>query len=231
MIKRSAVKKPRYKLPKFVATKYPPLTSEPELKRTIKEQNALNRARSKKMENRVAAVLKGRRVLLSGAAAQYKGDVEVRFENYPGGYIIECKLSAQTKGNDKEPHIRLQFSWFPKMHEEAVSMNMKFCILIVNFLGSTRDYVFIRKDIVAMLIKRYKTPYAATVSTLATEAKLLDLTKTKGGKPRVGHTLERRELEDNMITVNNMQGVRVIVPDGEYLVMHIDNFATITSHM
>lgn len=230
MIKKKAVK-PKHKLPKYVATKYPPLTSENELKRTVKEQNALNRARSKKMENRIADVLHGRRVLLSGAAAQYKGDVEVRFNNYPGGYIIECKLSAQTKGNNREPHIRLQFSWFPKMHDEAVKMNMKFCILIVNFLHSTRDYVFIRKNIVGMLIEKYHTPYAETLRILSTESPLLDLTKTKGGKIRVGHTLERRELEDSMITVNNMQGVRVLVPDGEYVVLHIDSYATITSHM
>lgn len=228
MIKKKAVK-PKHKLPKYVATKYPPLTSDNELKRTVKEQNALNRSRSKSMENRVAKVLHGRRVLLSGAAAQYKGDVEVRFENYPGGYIIECKLSAQTKGN--EPHIRLQFEWFPKMHKEAVLMNMKFCLLIVNFLGSTRDYVFIRKDIVDMLINRYHTPYAETLYGLSINTILLDLTKTKGGKVRVGHTLEKKELEENMTTVNTMQGVRVIVPDGEYLVLHIDTFATITSHM
>lgn len=230
MIKKTAVKKPRHKLPKFVATKYPPLTSEIELKRTVKEQNALNRARSKKMENRVAEVLHGRRVLLSGAAAQYKGDVEVRFNNYPGGYIIECKLSAQTKGNNKEPHIRLKFEWFPKMHEEAIAMNMKFCILVVNFLGSTRDYVFIRKDIVDMLLHKYETPYSLELQLLS-QAPILDLTKTKGGKPRVGVTLERKTLEEAMIFVNKMQGIRVLVPDGEYLVLHIDTYATITRHM
>ena len=97
MIKKKAVK-PKHKLPKYVATKYPPLTSENELKRTIKQQNALNRSRSKSMENRVAKVLGGRRVLMSGAAAAYKGDVEVRFKNNPSGYIVECKVGKSAKG-------------------------------------------------------------------------------------------------------------------------------------
>lgn len=218
-----------YKIPKEVKTKYPPLTSAVQLERTRKEQNALNRSRSKAMENRVAKTLHGRRVLLSGAAAAYKGDVEVRFENYPSGYIVECKLSAQSK--EMEPHIKLQFYWFPKMHEEAKHMGSKFSVLIVNFLGNTRDYVFVRKDIVDMLIHRYHTPHTDTLYKLSTETNILDLRTNKSGKPLVGYTLKRSEMEAGMKAINGMSGVRILVPDGEYLILHIDIWAKLVEHM
>lgn len=212
-----------------IATKYPPLTSENQLARTRKEQNALNRSRSKSMENRVAKVLHGRRVLLSGAAAAYKGDVEVRFNNYPSGYIVECKLSAQSK--ELQPHIKLKFAWFPKMHEEAKNMGSKFSVLIVNFLGNTRDYVFVRKDVVDMLINRYHTPYADTLSALCSQAITLDLRTNKNGKALIGDTLRRSEIESNMTKINDIAGVKILVPDGEYLIVHIDIWAMITAHM
>lgn len=239
MIKRKTVKrhkvteakpiKKKVAIPKGVATKYPPLTSEDQYKRTRKEQNALNRSRSKSMENRVAKVLNGRRVLLSGAAAAYKGDVEVRFNNYPKGYIVECKLSAQSK--EAEPHIKLQFRWFPKMHEEATNMGSAFSLLIVNFLGNTRDYVFVRQDIVDMLVRKYHTPYADIVYDLSTQTEVLDLRTNKSGKALIGYTLQRSELESHMKDVRGYKGVRVLVPDGEYLVLHIDAWAQFVEHM
>lgn len=217
------------KIPKQTATKYPPLTSENELKRSRKEQNALNRQRSKSMETRVAKVLRGRRVLLSGAASAYKGDVEVRFDNYPGGYIAECKLSAQSKRDG--PHIKLQFYWFPKIHEEAKNMGSKFGVLIVNFLGNTRDYVFIRKDVAKLLIHRYHTPYVDTLSKLLVDTTLLDLRTNTHGKTLIGYTLTRVMLETNMISIDGMNGVRVLIPDGEYLIIHIDTWAKMVAHM
>ncbi len=232
MIRKKKVEKKTkkvYKIPKEVVTKYPPLTSSSALERTRKEQNALNRARSKSMENRVAKVLGGRRVLMSGAAAAYKGDVEVRFDNYPSGYIVECKLSAQSK--EAEPNIKLQFYWFPKMHEEAKHMGSKFSVLIVNFLGNTRDYVFVRQDIVDMLINRYHTPYADTLYKLSRDTNLLDLRTNKSGKTLIGYTLSRSQIETGMKAVDGMSGVRVLVPDGEYLILHIDVWAKLTEHM
>lgn len=221
--------KKEYKIHRDVVTKYPPLTSVDALTKTRKEQNALNRSRSKSMENRVAKVLGGRRVLLSGAAAAYKGDVEVRFNNYPSGYIVECKLSAQSK--ELEPHIKLQFYWFPKMHAEAKNMGSKFSVLIVNFLGNTRDYVFIRNDVAKMLISRYHTPYADVLTRLLTETLVLDLRTNKSGKPLIGATLKRSLMESNMLTIGGMSGVRMLVPDGEYLIIHIDIWSKMVAHM
>lgn len=221
--------KKKVAIPKGVATKYPPLTSENQYQKTRKEQNALNRSRSKAMENRVAKVLNGRRVLLSGAAANYKGDVEVRFNNYPKGYIVECKLSAQSKAS--EPHIKLQHAWFPKMHEEAINMGSAFSLLIVNFLGNTRDYVFVRKDIVDMLIHKYHTPYMDVVYDLLRLSSVIEMRTNKKGKPLAGYTLQRSELESSMVEVKGFRGVRALTPDGEYLILHIDTWAKFTEHM
>jgi hypothetical protein len=226
---RKKVEKTLNSIPKSVATKYPPLTSEIQLKRTVKEQNALNRARSKAMENRVAKVLGGRRVLMSGAAAAYKGDVEVRFDNYPSGYIVECKLSAQSKKS--EPYISLVFKWFPKMQEEAKNMGSKFSVLIVNFLGNTRDYVFVRRDVVMQVIKRYKSPLGAQLNKLLEESQLFDIRTNKSGKDVKSYSLRRSVLEAGMTKVDDIAGVRYLVPDGEYLVLHIDVWAKATEHM
>lgn len=214
------------KVNKEIVTKYPPLTSEAERVKTRKQQNALNRARSKSMENRVAKVLGGRRVLMSGAAAAYKGDVEVIFKNNPSGYIVECKLSAQSKEN--EPYINIQFKWLPKMHQEAINMGVRFCILIINFLGNTRDYVFVREDIVQKVIHKYESPFNDILTAMWEESNTLDLRTTKTGKKKVGHSLDRSVLENSMKTIKGMKATRLIMPDGVYLVMHIDAWALIT---
>lgn len=210
-------------------TKYPPLTSEAVYKKTRKDQNALNRSRSKAMENRIAKVLHGRRVLLSGASAAYKGDVEVRFNNYPSGYIVECKLSAQSK--EYEPYIILLFKWFPKMQEEAKNMGSKFSILIVNFLGNTRDYVFVRRDIVEKLIHKYESPYASILLQLLDTTDIVDVRTNKNGKALISYKLVRSFVEKSMNKVDGIAGLRMIVPDGEYLIIHIDTWALATKHM
>lgn len=229
MIRRKVKPKKKIKAVDVARNNIKPLTSKNELQRSRKEQNALNRSRSKAMENRVAKVLHGRRVLLSGAASAYKGDVEVRFENYPGGYIVECKLSSMVL--NKEPLIYMIFEWFPKIHEEAKNMNAKFGIVVINFLGNTRDYVFIRKDIVDLLIHRYHSPYGDALYTLFTTAPVIDISHTKTGKIKGMCQVFRKDLESNMTTVDSISGMRLIVPDGEYLVLHIDTFARITKHM
>lgn len=216
-------------LRKPAKTKYAPLTSERQLEKTVKERNALNKARSKAMERRIAKVLRGRRVPMSGAAAQYKGDVEIPFENFPGKYIIECKLTAQMKGS--EPVMRLQFSWFPKLHEEATSMNAKFGIFIMHFHGNNNDYVFVRLDIVDKLIRFYRSPYGLTLQQLLAVSARLDWRTDLKGKPRSSYSLQRRELEVNMINVNGMRGVRALLPDAEYLILQLVDFVFVTEHM
>jgi len=209
--------------------KFPPLTSERQLEKTKKEINALNKSRSKAMERRIAKVLRGRRVPMSGAAAQYKGDVEIPFENFPGKYIIECKLTAQLKGS--EPVMRLQFAWFPKLHEEARNMNAKFGIFVLHYHGNNNDYIFVRIDIIDKLIRVYRTPYGLTLQQLLAVSAILDWRTDGKGKPRVSYSLQRRELESNMINVNGMRGVRAILPDGVYLILQLIDFIAVTEHM
>ncbi len=229
MIKRKMIYVKKNKPHKHVENKYPPITSLETYQRTRKEQNALNRARSKSMENRVAKMLHGRRVLLSGAAAAYKGDVEVRFNNYPGGYIVECKLSAQTKGHD--PYILLNLGWFPKIQTEAISMGSKFAVLIINFLGKTRDFVFVRTDIIEKLIHKYDSPLAPQLIYLLSHVNTIDLRYNKSNKKITATTLPRKILDDAMIIVNGVSGVKCITHDGEYLVIHIDTWYEAVKHM
>jgi hypothetical protein len=168
---------------------------------------------------------------MSGAAAQYKGDVEIPFYNYPGKYIIECKLSAQRKSNGTdEPMIRIAFPWFPKLHEEARNMDAKFGILIIHYLGYNDDYVFIRRHIIDLLTTRYRSPYADILTNLASLAPVLDFRFNKD-KPKSGHNLQRKDIEKAMIDISGMRGVKFITPDGEYLIIHLSAFKLITEHL
>lgn len=209
---------------------YAPLTSEKQINDTVKAINLKNKQRAKAMERRIAKVLRGRRVPMSGAAAQYKGDVEIPFVNYPGKYIIECKLSAQLQKNTYEPMMRITFSWFPKLHQEAKNMAAKFGVLIIHFQNFTNDYVFVRRDIVDKLITYYHTPFSLELMDLRDITPILDW-RTVRGKSRVSYNVYRKELEDNMKDVKGFKGVRVLIPDGEYLVLHLDTFNTMVSHM
>lgn len=201
-----------------------PLTSEKHLKDAIKKRNELNKQRSKAMERNIAAKLRGTRVPMSGAMRQYKGDVEIPFINHPGKYIIECKLSSQRNNTSGEPQLRLVFDWFTKLHSEAKSINAKFGVLIIHFQQFSNDYVFIRSDIVQMLIKRYGITMAETIRKLFSVAAVIDWRYDKKGKARSGYNVQRKELERDMITVNDIKGLRVFIPDGEYLVLHLDSF-------
>jgi hypothetical protein len=209
--------------------KYPPLTSETQLQDTVRKRNATNKRRSKDMERRIARTLRGRRVPMSGAAAQYKGDVEIPFVNFPGKYIIECKLSSQ-KNEEHGSFIVVKFEWLPKLHAEVISMSAKFGVLIINFLGSTRDYVFVRRDIVDMLLNKYRTPYADVLVQLVSLAPLIDVRETPNHKIKVAHRFIRDTMDKQMVEIAGMKGVRYMLPDAEYLVIHLDTFNMLLEH-
>ncbi len=206
--------------------KVPPLTSETALKKKRKEINATNRQRSKTMENRVAKILRGRRIPNSGANAAYKGDVEVELVNNPGKYIAECKLSAQRTKYD-EPILSLRFDWFPKFHMEARNMNAKFGIMVIHYEYFANDYVFVRRDILDMLISKYATQYAIELLAIANSAPLLDLRFRQNGEPRLAVPLVRSTLEDAMTSFNGLSGCNAILPDGIYTILYLDTFARV----
>jgi len=206
------------------AYKEAPLTSEIQLENEVAKRNALNKQRAKAMERRVARYLKGSRIPMSGAMAQYKGDVTIPFVNNPGGYLIECKLSAQApKGI---PQIRLFYSWFPKIHSEAKSMPMmKFGIVIIHYHQKSDDYVFIRRDIVEKLITKYESVFAKELAVLL-DASLLDCSLSNKSFAAT-YNLRKRLLDTRMIEANGLKGMRILLPDSEYLVMYISGFRTV----
>jgi|SRR5215216_1206290 len=216
---------------KKIKRKNPPLTSAKTLNLERKKTNALNKSRATQMENRVAKVLKGRRIPMSGAAAQFKGDVEVLFENYPGKYIIECKLSAQTKPTTKEPMIPIRLDWFPKITSQASDMNAKFGVLIVHYKDHGNDYVFVKRTIVTKLMTQYESPYTDILEGLMKLTPVIDMRFTQAGKPRAGYDLQRKDIETAMTHVQGFAGVRALLPDDEYLIMHLSTWRVVTEHM
>ncbi len=209
--------------------KIAPLTSEQQLKKTITERNAKNRARSKAMEHRIAQILRGRRVPMSGAAAKYKGDVEIPFVNYPGAYIIECKLSAQRNVLD-EPKMPIDFAWFPKIQIEARNMNAKFGVLIIHFHGNNNDYVFVRKDVLEKIIYKYETPYADILLRAFDIKNVFDIRYLSNGKPRLRYDLTRNDIENRMIDLGGIYCARFILPDDEYFIVNLTTFRDILAH-
>jgi hypothetical protein len=207
-----------------------PLTSEEHYIQTRQQINALNRKRSKAMERRIAGHLKGRRIPMSGAAAQYKGDVEIPFYNYPGKYIIECKLTAQLNKSGI-PTMTIVFSWLTKIHEEARSMNAKFAVLIVHFQGYGNDYVFMKIDTARLFTDRYRSPYADILFRLMTETNVEDWRYSKKGKPYIAHITPQNEIESAMVEIEGIKGLRVLLPDSEYLIVHLDSFKMLTEHL
>lgn len=207
---------------------YPPMTSEETLKKARRQITKLNKTRSKDMERRIARTLRGRRIPMSGAAAQFKGDVEIPFVNYPGKYIIECKLSAQRHDKDSIPQIRLQFDWLTKLHMESIAMGAKFGVLIIHYKGYNNDYVFMRREDVQLLIERYAVAYELLPClTMAG----LDLRTKANGIPRSGHSIYKNALDSSMQLINGIRCAKFILPDTEYLVFYLQDFKDIVEDL
>lgn len=208
--------------------RYAPLTSEETLKKVRRQITKLNKTRSKEMERRIARTLRGRRIPMSGAAAQFKGDVEIPFINNAGKYIIECKLSAQRNNADATPEIRLQFSWFVKLHLEAIAMGAKFGVLIVHYKGHNNDYVFMRREDVQLLIERYAIGHNL-LPCLTMPG--LDLRTKANGMPRSGHSIYKSAIDVSMQLVNGIRCAKFILPDTEYLVFYLQDFKDIVEDL
>lgn len=220
---------------KMTRKKSIPLISKEQYSETRKKQGTQNKDRSKAMENAIAKYLRGRRVPMSGAAAAYKGDVEIEFENVPGKYLIECKLSAGTT-SDNDKTIRIDYRWFEKHQLDTVAMRAKFGVFILHYLGQdySRDFVLIRmQDVTDLIIIKYQTPYADTLYGLIESTVTLDLRYQKNGTQRTGYNLKRSEIEERLLAnkVGTLQAVKVIIPFGEYLLLTLKDFRDVLAHM
>lgn len=143
------------------------LTSAIELENARLERkkiNAANKARAKQMEREVAKYLRGNRTPGSGAFAAYKSDVQVEFANFPGKYIIECKLT-QSKLADGNKTIYVNFKWLYKLQEEVKAMNARFGVLITHFYKTAyhKDFVFIRMEDLRYIMYNLACPYVSDI--------------------------------------------------------------------
>lgn len=86
------------------------------------------------MEQRIAKLLKGSRVPMSGSGT-LKGDCFVPLDEYRTIYV-ECKLTQN------EMMIMPQ-KWFFKIQQEAKAMRCVFGILVVHFVSESGDWVLI----------------------------------------------------------------------------------------
>jgi hypothetical protein len=226
------IRKKKARIDHFAGIKYdyPPVTSADQVKAVITARNAKNKQRAKSMERRIAETLRGRRVPMSGAHAAYKGDVEIPFVQYPGKYIIECKLSAAVTTTG-ESQLRLQYEWLEKIRIEAENMGARFGVLIIHYHGNNRDYVFINVKVVDMLTRQYDSVYNDIIKQLMTTAPILDIRTTKGGKVLKACMLKRSDLDSHMMQLRGLEGMRLLAADQEYLVMPLDSFKTIVYHL
>lgn len=213
---------------------FPPLTSKQQYTNQRKSGSSRNKDRAKDMERAYAKYLSGERTPLSGALKAYKGDVIVEFQHNPGKLLIECKMSAQIRETTKTSvkQIRIYFSWFPKMHEEAKSTRARFAVLATHYLNTEYafDLVFINEqDVKTLLINQYAVEQSQILAHLLQSAPAIDMRVTKQGKPRTGYNLL-----DTEIIMENYQGVRgmrAITPYGTYLVMYLRDFRDVLTQL
>lgn len=179
------------------------------------------------MERRVAKVLSGQRTPGSGAMARYKGDVTIKFQNYPSPehpskYIIECKLSDGHNRNGALMPIELK--WFAKIQQEAQAMNAKFGILVIHYHGYKEDYVFVRSDHFDWIYT--KSPRADIVDAIiAARIEAYDIMRFADGKLRTIYGLERHKIEN--IFFREIMGFNigaVNTPDGTYYILELKQF-------
>lgn len=108
---------------------------------TKKEQARINKNRGKAMEHRIAKLLKGNRVMMSGAGS-IKGDCIIPFDEHRT-YYVECKLTARKDGRTL---FTIPHEWFYKIDRESYAMRSVFGILVIHWHNLKEDWVFIRQD-------------------------------------------------------------------------------------
>lgn len=198
-----------------------PLTSEDQLKRTRTQVNATNRNRARSMEQRIAKYLRGDRTPASGAMAKYKGDITVDFVNNPGKYIIECKMSAGKDGNDNK-QIGIQFSWFPKIKQEAAAMRAKFGILVIHYHNAKGDYVFV-DDLTLTWLMAY-SPFSSALSRIKHVPFVIDMRFKKNNEPRAVYSLKLQHIEDTFTDIEGIKVVKALVPEGMYYIFTLQQY-------
>ena len=101
-----------------------------------------NKRRGKEMEKKVAKILKGNRVPMSGAGS-IKGDCTAPLDEYRTIYV-ECKMTARKVENNylfSIPH-----EWFHKIEREAKAMRSVFGILVIQWFRLPEYWVFMPLD-------------------------------------------------------------------------------------
>lgn len=206
----------------------PPLTSESQYKETRLKINARNRDRSKLHERRVAAILKGSRVPMSGAMKEYKGDVIVNFINHPGKYVIECKLSSQLSPEDS-PQLSFMFVWLSKLQYEVEITNAKFGIFVLHFHNKNilKDYVLIHESDATLLVERYEGILLPELARIINEAPLYDIRYKEGNVIRKSFFFIERRVIPQLVSIGGIFAARYHTPNGIYILMHLHDFRDI----
>jgi hypothetical protein len=166
-----------------------PITSPEEferLKEERRERNRMNRQRSKAMERRIAKFLGGDRTPQSGAGTT-KGDVVVLFNNRPGKFLIECKLTELWRYG--EPCIAISKAWLRKIHEEAKQTRALFGALIFRYHGRTDDYMLIKAvDMGQIAVINETTEKILRFDNIKTKTAIFPLSKAQTCKESPGVT-------------------------------------------
>lgn len=200
-----------------------PLTSEESLHQIRRERAKRNKDRAKAMEQRIARILRGKRIPLSGAMRMYKGDVEIPLRLPDKKYIIECKLSAGRTGSN-DSSIRIQFTWLEKIRKEAVAMNALFGVLIIHFFQrNNADFVFIHESTLRVLHKYMQSEEVYTrIQTLWDTAPLHDW-RFKGAMiPTRGKNVLLSQLQNPL---------KVHTSDGIYMIISLATFVEINEQL
>lgn len=98
------------------------------------------RAFSKKQENKVAKIVKGKVVANSGATAFNKGDVRT------DRILIECKTCTKEKES-----FSIKKDWLIKNKDEAFAMRKDYSVLAFDF-GDGKNYFIIDENLFKKLV-------------------------------------------------------------------------------
>ena len=162
---------------------------------------------------------------MSGAAAAFKGDVDILFTNNLGKYIIECKTSAAL--SNRSPSIRWDFKWLDKLQREATAMNAAFGIFIMHYYNKDflDDYVLIRGEDVRKIQNRYTTPeWSHILQEALLFSPIVDIRYLKIGKDRKAHNIVQIDVESTMVEIKGIRFMQYDTPNGIYLVVHLKHF-------
>lgn len=114
-----------------------------ERQKAVRDRNNQNKRRARQMELRVAKVLRGNRVPMSGAGS-IKGDCMIISERL-GMILVECKTSASRNAAGLS-QIRIDFRWLTKLDQDVRATHAKLGVLIFHYHDARSDYVIVRKD-------------------------------------------------------------------------------------